>query len=62
MEGPHTACARCRVYSREQSLRGSNRALETLDDVGQGVADFGLLIELRLEVVEDGRIEKGRLG
>lgn len=56
-----TACAGRGVDAGEQALGGGDGALEALDDLGEGVADLGLLLDLVLEVGEDGGVEEGRL-
>lgn len=57
-----TAGAGCGVDARQQALCGGDGALEALDDLGEGVADLGLFLELVLEVGEDGGVEEGRVG
>lgn len=48
--------------AREQSLGGSDGAFEALDDLGEVIADAGLLVNLLLEVGEDGGVEEGVVG
>jgi hypothetical protein len=50
------------VDARKQALSGSDGALEALDDLGEVITDAGLLINLLLEVGEDGGIEEGVFG
>jgi hypothetical protein len=46
----------------EQGLGRGDGTLEALDNLGEGIADLGLLVDLVLEVGEDGRVEEGRVG
>jgi hypothetical protein len=50
------------VDARKKTLSGGDGALETLDNLGEVVADAGLFVELLLEVGEDGRVEEGSFG
>lgn len=45
----------------EQALGGADGALEALQDLGEGVADARLLLELGLEAGKDGGVEEGLL-
>ena len=45
----------------EQTLRRGDGALELLHDLGEGVADLGLLLDFGLEMGEDGGVYE-RLG
>lgn len=48
--------------AREQALCGSDGTLEALDDLGEVITDAGLLVNLLLEVGEDGGVEEGVVG
>ena len=48
-----TALAGRGVDAREEGLGGGSGALETLDDLGEGVADSSLLVQFVLEIVKD---------
>jgi hypothetical protein len=50
------------VDARKQALSGSDGALEALDDLGEVITDAGLLVNLLLEVGEDGGVEEGVVG
>ena len=48
--------------ARKKTLSGGNGALETLDNLGEVVADVRLFIDLLLEVGEDGGVEERSFG
>jgi hypothetical protein len=50
------------VHSREVTLGDGDSTVQTLDDLGQSIADLGLLLERILEEGKDGRIENGGFG
>jgi hypothetical protein len=50
------------VDAREEGLGGGDGSFEALDDLGEGIADLGLLVEFVLEIVKDGRVEEAGVG
>lgn len=57
-----TALAGRGVDAGEKGLGVGDGALEALHDLGEGVADLGLLVEFVLEVLEDGGVEEAGVG
>lgn len=46
------------MHAGEQALGRGDGAVEALDELREGVADLGLLLELGLEGGEDGGVEE----
>ena len=57
-----TALAGRGVDAGEKSLGVGDGALEALHDLGERVADLGLLVEFILEVLKDGGVEEAGVG
>lgn len=52
-----TIGGRCRMRSREDGLRASGLSLEGLSDCSNLVSDFGVVVDLGLELLEDSRVD-----
>lgn len=50
------------MNSGKKTLGSRNRSIEALDQLGEGIADLCLLLELALEMGKDGGIEQAGLG
>lgn len=50
------------MHAGQKRLGGRHGPFEALDDLGEGVADLRLLVELVLEEGEDGGVEERLLG
>ena len=50
------------MNAREEALRCSNGTLKALNDLSESISDLSFLLKLLLKMVEDGGVEKGRVG